>query len=74
MICDHLTLVAIQILAEVFDCPNNCKGLQFSDTIVNLTRLKGTACKGNWSGATILLGLGYIAQLLGPLLRHLSPV
>ena len=24
MISDHLTLVAIQVLAEVFDYPNNC--------------------------------------------------
>ena len=28
MICDRLTLVAIQVLAEMFDCPNKCKGLQ----------------------------------------------
>ena len=45
MICDHLTLVTIQVLVEVFDCPNKCKRLQFSDTIVNFTRLKGMARK-----------------------------
>ena len=58
MICDYQTLVAIQVLAEVFDCPDKCKCLQYSDTVVNFTRLMGTARKGNWPGATILLGLG----------------
>ena len=55
MICDHLTCVAIQVLAEVCDCPNNCKGLQFSDTIVNLTEWYRS--QKQLVGATILLGL-----------------
>ena len=57
MVGDYMTLVTVQVLAEVLHCPHNGECLQLSDPIVVLSRLKGTACKGNGSAAIILLGL-----------------
>ena len=57
MVGDHITLMTLQVLAEVLHCPHNGECLQLRDPIVVLPRLKGTACKGDGYAATILLGL-----------------
>ena len=46
MVCDYMTLVIVQVLAEVLHCPHDGECLQLSDSIVALPRLKYTACKG----------------------------
>ena len=58
MVREDCTLVAIKVVPELLDSPNNAQCLNLCHSIVALMCLHGLVCKCNWLYRPVILFLG----------------